>query len=188
MTLTMFPTTALPLQQIAEEMSFSDEAVAASTRAGNAAEVLQIFTEQGYGRDALALIARALPKRFVVVWVCQCVRNNPMPDIEAQMADMAAVALAERWLRQATDEHRRAAADFATNGGYQTLGDWVAATVGWVDGSLAPPDSPPVLPADHLSARAGLAALLILAAREPAKMAERQLAYVRTAQEMFGSL
>ena len=182
----MFPTTSLPLPQIAEEMGFSDEAREAIKGVKDAAQALQLFQEQNLGHDALALVARALPKRYLIVWVCQCVRNNPQPDIEAQMADMAAIAIVERWLRQATEEHRRAAADFASNGGYQSVGDWVAATVAWVEGSLAPPDLPPVLPADHLCARAGLAALLILSAREPNKLEERQLAFVQTAKEMFG--
>lgn len=180
-----FPSTQLPLGQIVEEMRFSVEARAVVAEVRSSSQAYQLLQQHSFGPELLGLVARCLPKRFVVVWLCQCVRNHPRADGEDQMADMAAVSLAERWLRQATEENRRSAADYATKGDFQSLGDWVAAAVGWTEGSLAPPSASPVPPADHLCATAAVAALLILSARDPERMLERQLAFARLASEMF---
>src|SRR5438876_187008 len=70
--------------------------------------------------DAVRLLAFGLPKREAVWWACQCARQAvaaPPPKVAA------ALASAEKWVKDPTDENRRAnqtaaeAAELATPAG-----------------------------------------------------------------------
>lgn len=113
--------------------------------------------------DALRFLAAALPKRESVGWGCRCVRER-MPTLPVPEA--AAVAAAEAWVKDGSEANRRAAAKAADAAGHDTAGGCLAAAAAWSGGSLAPPDVPPVPPADHLTGQAVAGALLIAAATD----------------------
>ncbi|QJD69356.1 hypothetical protein HG421_17705 [Xanthomonas campestris pv. badrii] len=137
----------------------------------------------GHDEDAIKLLARLLPKRYAVAWLCQCVRGEALDE-----EDRAGAALAEKWVRDPSETHRRAAQAFAHAGGYVSLGAWLAAAVAWSGGSLAPPQqATQVPPAEHLTARAVAAAITLLAAREPAQLAARRSGYAMHALELLTS-
>ncbi|MEA9589393.1 hypothetical protein VC279_18855 [Xanthomonas sp. WHRI 10064A] len=138
---------------------------------------------QGYGEDAIKLLARLLPKRYAVAWLCQCARGETLDE-----EDRVGAALAEKWVRDPSEAHRRAAQAFAHAGGYVSLGAWLAAAVAWSGGSLAPPQqATPVPPPEHLTARAVAAAITLLAAREPAQLQARRNGYAAHALELLTS-
>jgi len=140
-------------------------------------QAVQALLEAGHVQAALQLAARLLPKRYVVAWLCQCARDEPLPP-EAR----AGAALAERWLREPGEANRRAAFEYANAGGYASLGAWLAASAGWADGSLAPAGQhASVPPPEHLTARAAVAALNLLAAADTHAFQTRRQGYARQA-------
>src|SRR5699024_3483913 len=126
--------------------------------------------DAGLDEDALKLIARLLPKRYAVSWICQCARDENLA-----LEDRAGVALAEAWMQQPDERNRRSAMEFADAGEYGTLGAWFAAAGGWSGGSLAPADEEtPVPPGEDLTARAAALAAGLLAARDESAFVERR--------------
>ena len=140
-------------------------------------EAVEALLTGGHPQEALQLLARLLPKRYVVAWLCQCARGEELSD-----DDRAGAALAEQWVREPAEPRRRVAYEFATAGGYRTLGTWLAAAAGWSGGSLAPATQETPVPAPaQLTARAAVAAINLLAAMEPDRFDERRLAFAARA-------
>jgi hypothetical protein len=132
--------------------------------------------------DALKMIARLLPKRYAVAWLCQCTRDQPLSH-----EDKAGASLAEKWVREPNESNRRAAYEFANAGGYKSLGAWLAAAAGWSGGSLAPADQEtPVPPADDLTAHAVVTALNLLAALVIEDFEARCTSFVEPALQLLG--
>ncbi|WP_115573811.1 DUF6931 family protein [Xanthomonas campestris] len=169
------------LTQACAQMQLSDTACA-HLRAPLAPQAaVSVLLAHGHGDDAIKLLARLLPKRYAVAWACQCARAEALDD-----EDRAGAALAEKWVREPSEAHRRAAQAFAHAGGYVSLGAWLAAAVAWSGGSLAPPQqATAVPPAEHLTARAVAAAITLLAAREPAAMQARREGYAAHALQLL---
>jgi hypothetical protein len=133
--------------------------------------------------DALKLLARLLPKRYVVAWLCQCAREQQL-----SVEDRAGASLAEKWAREPNEANRRAAFEFANAGGYKSLGAWIAAAAGWADGSLAPAkQETPVPPPEHLTACAAVAAVNMMAALAPEQFAARRIAFIQRAMDLLGT-
>lgn len=170
------------IQQAAVQMDL-DEAASARLRADMAPRAaVQALLDAGDAGNALKLLARLLPKRYVVAWLCQCARGQPL-SVEAK----AGASLAEKWARDPSEPNRRAAFEFANAGGYKSLGAWLAATAGWADGSLAPArQETPAPPAEHLTACAAVAAANLLAAVVPAEYAARRMDYIHRAMDLLG--
>ena len=170
------------IQQAAEQMELEPGAVA-NLRAGmTPREAVDALIEAGDVDSALKLLARLLPKRYVVAWLCQCVRGQSL-SVEAK----AGASLAEKWARYPSEPNRRAAFEFANAGGYKSLGAWLAATAGWADGSLAPAkQETPVPPAEHLTACAAVAATNLLAGLVPEQYAARRIEFISRAMDLLG--
>ena len=148
------------------------------------AEAVNALLDAGAHDDALKLLARLLPKRFVVAWVCQCARGEPL-SVEARVG----ASLAEKWARDPVEENRRAAFEFASAGGYKTLGAWIAATAGWAGGSMGPADLKDVIPPpEHLTAVAACAAINMLALLDKGNFEERRLAFIKRALGPLGQV
>lgn len=167
--------------QYAVQMDLDTEARALLRGDMAPGEAVQALLDAGRNGDAMALLARLLPKRFVVAWVCQCARGEELP-----MEARAGASLAEKWARDPTEENRRAAFEFANAGDYETLGAWIAATAGWAGGSLAPVDQVVVAPAEHLAAVAAVAAINMLADLDEDNFDERRLAFIKRALGPLG--
>jgi hypothetical protein len=132
---------------------------------------LELLTQQQLFHDAIKFLAQALPKREAVWWACQCVKSAIPADPQSKAA--AALAAAETWVREPTDENRRAAyatgeaAGLATPAGCTTLGVFLSG------GSMGPPNVPEIPPADHLTGEAVAGAIIMAAvAQHPEKSAE----------------
>ncbi len=142
---------------------------------------VQHLLAAGEAQDALKLLARLLPKRYAVAWLCQCARDQPLTQ-----EDRAGASLAEQWVRDSSESNRRAAFEFANAGGYKSLGAWIAAAAGWSSGSLAPAaQETAVPPADHLTARATVAAINLMAALDASQFASRRVAFIERAMSLL---
>lgn len=145
-------------------------------------DAIQQLLDGGHDEDALKLLARLLPKRYAVAWLCQCAREEPL-----NLEDRAGASLAEAWVRDPAEGNRRAALEFANAGRYRSLGAWLAAAAGWSGGSLAPASQEtPVPPAEHLTARAVAAAATLMAALERDSFSERRRGYMQRAMSLLG--
>ena len=98
--------------------------------------------------EAVQFMAFALPPREAVWWACLCARTALRDPVPPEIA--AAVNAAETWVRQPTDENRRAAMASAQATNFQSPAAWAAVAAFWSGGSMAPPNVPDVLAPAHL--------------------------------------
>lgn len=153
---------------IAQPFPLSSEARALlGESGGNLRRFLEDLLARGLPADALVVMARILPKRYVIAWACECLNTAFARDPATADVDRAGLALAQQWLSDPTEERRRAALEFAEGGQFETPGAWIAASAGWSGGSLAPRGYDPIVPPDHLPAEAAVAALRLTASRSP---------------------
>lgn len=142
---------------------------------------VQTLLDAGDTQDALKLLARLLPKRYAVAWLLQCARDQQLG-----LEDKAGASLAEKWVREPNEDNRRAAFEFANAGGYRSLGAWLAAAAGWSGGSLAPATQErAVPPPEHLTARATVAAINLMAALVSEQFEARRGAFIERAMSLL---
>ncbi|MET0331154.1 MAG: hypothetical protein ABW154_06975 [Dyella sp.] len=143
---------------------------------------VQALLDGDLAADALSLLARLLPRRYAVAWVCQCARQQPLSEHDA-----AGVALAEAWVRDPGETRRAAALSFAASHRYKTAGAWAAAAAGWTGGQLNPKAERPTPPPEHMTAIAAMAAITHLSALVADQFAARRAAFVRSALDLLGT-
>ncbi|CAM2157008.1 Secreted protein [Pararobbsia alpina] len=160
----------------AMQMRLSAQALAALVPAMSPRAAVQALLDAGLPGDALGLLARLLPHRYAVAWVCQCCRREVLDAL-----DRAGLELAEAWVREPNEARRREALAFASAHRYRSIGAWVAACAGWTGGNLNPRDERPTPVPPHLSAIAAMAALSYLAARVAAQFDARRRGFVADA-------
>lgn len=161
------PAAETPAASVVQRSALSSDAQALLESDGqiNLRGFLTKLMASGLPADALALVARVLPKRYVVAWACDCLKIALADDPETSDVDRAGLALAQQWLSDPSEDNRRAALEFAERGELGTPGAWIAASAGWTGGSLLPRGYDPIVPPDHLPAEAAIAALRLTAAR-----------------------
>ncbi|WP_246793502.1 DUF6931 family protein [Burkholderia perseverans] len=177
----------------ARQMRLGAPAMARLQAAMTPHAAVSTLLDAGLAADALSLLARLLPHRYAVAWVCQCASRDPLDPLDAAdrvaalaEPDRAGLALAEAWVREPDEARREAAAAFASAHRYRGIGAWAAAAAGWSGGNLNPRHERPTPPPAHLSALAAMAALNYLAARAPQRLDARRAAFVRDALGLLG--
>lgn len=165
MVATLDPQSQIPAKSLTPPPTVSSGGEAVLDTGANVRSCLAELMSRGLPADALALIARSLPKRYVVAWACDCLKGAFANDPKATDIDRAGLALAQTWLADPTEENRRAALDFAERGQFRSVGAWVAASAGWCGGSLLPKGYDVIAPPDHLPSEAAVAALRLTASR-----------------------
>jgi hypothetical protein len=161
----------------ARQMQLSQEARVRLDPGMAPRDAVQSLIDAGQAQDALKLLARLLPTRYAVAWLCQCARSQQLP-----AEDVVGVLLAEAWVREPNEEHRRAALDYATATGYRSIGTWLAVAVAWSGGNLAPLGSQTTVPpAEHLTASAAVATINLLAALVIEQFIARRETFMRDA-------
>ncbi len=160
----------------ARQMRLSAPAQARLRPAMTSHTAVRTLLDDGLAADALSLLARLLPRRYAVAWVCQCGSRQALGE-----HDRAGLALAEAWVRDPREVHRANAASFAGAHRYRSIGAWSAAAAGWTGGNLNPRCDQPTPPPEHLTALAAMAAATYMAALVPAQLDARRTAFVRDA-------
>jgi hypothetical protein len=141
------------------------------------ADFLNALIGEGLYLDAARFLAHALPKQEAVWWACQCARSAAGQALPEPAA--AALAAAELWVEDPTDEHRRAALIAAETAGIGTPAGCTALAAFLSGGSLAPENCPEVPPASHLTGRSVAGAITIAAvSQNPEKMTDKLQAFV----------
>ncbi len=126
--------------------------------------------------DAVDFLARALPKREAVWWACLCVQD--LAPVPAQPLVGRALKAAEAWVYRPTEENRRAAEATANALKTPHPARWAAMGAFWSGGSMAPPGSPEVRPADDFTAKAISGAVQMAAGLEPPHMEARRKTFL----------
>ena len=161
------PSSQVSASSLTQRMSFSSGALAVLSGGGNVRHCVGELLKRGLSADALAVVARILPNRYVVAWACECLKSTLPLQTEPSDVDRAGLALAQQWLSDPSEENRRAAMEFAERGEFGSPGAWIAASAGWSGGSLLPRGYDPVPPPEHLPAEAAVAALRLSASQGP---------------------
>jgi hypothetical protein len=99
--------------------------------------------------DAVRVISRAMTPKEAVWWGCLCIWSTARPQASPKVE--TAVRAAVKWLREPTDEHRRAAGAAATSAGDTTPAGMIAMAAFFAEGSVAPVGQPKVQADPHTS-------------------------------------
>ena len=174
---------AQPLAPLLPRLEADAEAMALLQGVADAAAGLTTLTAAEKMAEALRLAAHALPKREAVWWACMCARAVPDPAIKPE--DMAALEAAELWVRRPEEANRRAAMDAAQKTAFRSPEAWAAVGAFWSGGSMAPPDAPPVPPAEHQTGLAVAGAVMIAGVRtRPERSKDRYARFIAAARDI----
>jgi hypothetical protein len=113
-------------------------------------QYLDLLMDHQHYADAVRFLAHALPKREAVWWACLCGRSVAGSNPPLEIA--AAFQAAETWVRDPSEENRRAALAPAQAAELRTPAGCAAFAAFWSGGSLAPPNVPAVPPGEYLTA------------------------------------
>jgi hypothetical protein len=143
---------------------------------------LDTLVEAGLLVDGLRFLAYALPRRHAVWWACRCVH---VLDGSGTALSRAPLEAAETWVRDPSEENRRAAMSAAEVQEFRSPEAWAAVGAFWAEGSLSPPGAPVVPPGETLTGHAVAGAVLLAAVEsEPEKAPEKQRRFVSLAVEI----
>lgn len=166
--------------------SLGSEARSRLDPAVNVRTFLDTLRRDGLYADAINVLTWVLPRQYALAWGCECWQQLQVGS-EADPSDRSAIAAAQRWLKDPSEENRRAAFELADRLGPRSAAAWLAAAAGWSGGSMLPPGQPEVPPPPSLSGDAVAAAVILAAAAEPAAFQTRADACVDRALATFAA-
>lgn len=136
-------------------------------------EAFKRLENGGLLRQAVRLIAHALPAREAVWWACMCACHTAPADLAEN--DRLAREAAEAWVRRPSDESRAVAAARAEAAEAKTPEVWAATAVAW-SGDLAPsPDAPRRAPSRKVPGTAVVSAVVYASLRAAPKRSRLRL-------------
>lgn len=128
--------------------------------------LLRSLTTSEAWNSAISLCAYLLPRRQAVWWGCRSLRSM-QPQLSRSEA--AILDVAEAWVREPDEAHRRKVLDIGTRADGRLPATWIALAAGWSGGSIVPPEFPFLRAPPEQTARAVRAGLLIAISRIPNK-------------------
>ena len=140
-------------------------------------EFLNVLVEKQQFPDAVRFLAHVMPKREAVWWAWMCARRaageEPAPPVQASLQ------ATEKWIKEPTEENRRAAMKAAEEADLKTAAGCAGLAAFFSAGSLAPPHAAVVEPGEFLAAKAVTGAVIFAAVGvEPEKSAEKFRNYI----------
>ncbi len=138
-----------------------------------AEELIESLVVEEKFLDALRIRAYLLPKRDAVWWGCLCVRDELDEPLEPEQE--LAVAAAESWVTDPTEELRREAESKSNDVGSKGAGGLLALSAFWCEGTIGPADGPEIPGDDRLVCQGVAAALITAAYLGDAKKANNRL-------------
>ena len=126
----------------------------------------------GEGRqpEAVEFLAHALPRYEMIVWTSKALAAI-RTDSEREAADVRALEIARRWVRDPVDDVRREAWTLAETMPEATPERLLLHAIFFSGGSIAPEDLPPVHAPEETAAHLGGAAIQLAAYRTPSPTA-----------------
>jgi hypothetical protein len=174
---------AAQLSDVLQRCDLPAEAQALIIGMADAMGIIAALTQAGFAIEATRVFAHALPKREAVWWACMCAAHTA--PAQAAEGDLKARELSEAWVRQQSDETRRAAMEEAKRTGFQSPEAWAAVAAFWSGASLAPPDAPPVPPPAHLTGVAVAGAVALASVRgAPNRQPHRLALFLQSAHDI----
>ncbi len=162
----------MPAETVCMDIDMSDEAKALLKPNLPSCQYLELLITGQYFIDAVRFLARALPKREATWWACLAVRRFLQQDPKAEI--IKALETAEAWVYKPSEENRQHCQTAAAAAGYHHPASWAAMGGFWSAGSLAPPEIPPVPPAENLTSKAVAGAVMLSTVlAEPEKAPEK---------------
>ena len=146
---------------------------------------VEVLLQKGMLLDAIHFLAQALPKRAAVWWAQECVQLG----CGDQLSELDSIALeaTRNWVKEPEEGNRRIAHAAAEAVDFETAASWAAMGAFWSGGSMAPPESPEIPPADHQCGSAvGGSVILASVVREPERALEKQKTFIRRALNIAG--
>ncbi len=169
--------------ELVAELELEDESIELLTPDQTPSEFVDVLIADEQFADAVRVLAIWLSKRKAVWWAYLCVRNVLGEGLSP--TDAAVLEAAHVWVTTPDEEHRRAAMSAAEACQFEGAASWVALAAFWSGGSLAPPDSPEVLPNERLTSQGVTAALMMCVTQGDAtKITERYQAMLSTGDEV----
>ena len=164
---------AVAAAHLTPHFEMSDDGRSRATPEQSPGELLDALMEAECHRDAVALLAHGLGRREAVWWACVCARATLQPDVAPEVE--TALAAAEAWCYDPSDENRRAAFDAAEAQGKDHAASCAALGAFWGGDNMAPPESGvTVPPGPFLTAKAVHAAVVLAAvSHAPEKASEK---------------
>ncbi len=184
----MTPTTpanpvAYIVSQVAEAAELEADAYALLTPEMGPREFVAALAEAQLPVDALKFLAHLLPRREAVwlAWLCA------KKELEQQLnpAELGALAATEQWIREPSDQNRRAALEAATGASLESPAGCAALGAYLSGGSMAPVELEAVPPPRYATARAVFGCLVLTAVQsEPERAPERYQRYLADGLEL----
>ncbi|MHC4328060.1 MAG: DUF6931 family protein, partial [Planctomycetota bacterium] len=131
--------------------------------------------------DATRFLAYGLPKRQAVWWACQCVRNVSACCSDEIAAD--AMQAAEAWVKDPSEENRKAALTVGSKHNFEMPGApaaWTAMAAGWSGGADATTNEDVSASPEHLTAHAASGAIILAATAEPEQVDKAYRGFLET--------
>jgi uncharacterized protein DUF6931 len=173
-----------PAKDLCAPIKLSDAATGLLTEIKTPQAFLADLLDNKLFEDAVKFLAQALPKQDAIRWAALVARAAAGPSPPPNIA--AALDAADAWLKDPSDENRRAAykaSEVATLG---KPAGCAALAVFFSGGSLAPPAAPVVPPAEHLSGHAVSGAVMLAAVADPPKAKERYQKFINDGLRLVG--
>ncbi len=149
-------------------------------------QFVQALAEAGQFIDAVRILAFLLPGREGVWWGIQCARQNPPANAEPEFE--AALAAAEKWVLEMSEEARYAAQGAAESAGLGTAAGCAAMAAFANGNSLAPPDQAAVPPQPALASELVAGSILASALPpDPAQAPERFQTFLQQGIELLSA-
>lgn len=146
---------------VLKDIELSPEALELLDPKMSPAEFLNTLVQSAKLPDAVRFLARALPRREAAWWGCVC--SRAATDEKTPEPYKKVLELAELWVFKPTEENRVPIFEAAQATQFDHPSAWAAMAAYWSMGSMAPPDAPPVQPAENLTAKAAAGAVMLAA-------------------------
>lgn len=151
-------------------------------------QFLDLLIQKDHLSDAVRFLAGALTKPEGVWWGIQGARATAVFPAALPPGQVAALAAAEKWLQDPSEDNRRAAFPAALEAGVSTPAGLVAIGVFYSGGSLAPASVPTVPAGEHLTAAMIAGAITQAAYSDASKAKERLKAFLTKGGEVATGL
>lgn len=170
-------TKAMP---IAALLDLTDEAKAEILDEMTPAQYVQLLIDKALYPDAIMFLAAGLTKRESTWWACLCARSvltDKSPEVDAK-----AIASAEAWVYNPTEENCRLTLPAAEATGFKSPAGWSAMAAFWSGDDISPVEEAVIPPPVDLTGKAVNGAVLLASVQgEPTKVAEYQQLFINQA-------
>jgi Family of unknown function (DUF6931) len=171
-------TPGLTVRQLCDQAKLGEESKKLLTDQQTVRQFLDLLVEKELFRDAIRLVAFALPKRESVGWGCLCVRHILASQQGARLPDVQLAV--EKWVSSPNEENRWAAKNVADKEEPRSLSGLLALGAFFAGGSMALPNVQPLPPPEHVTSEIVAGAVTLSGViSEPEKAAEKYRVFMQ---------